>query len=123
VLGAAGSGSVASDDLYFVSNRLPPHHSGILFIGDATTAVPFSNGIRVVASGGLGLYRFPAQQSDALGMLTTGPGLVALSNHFPPAGHITAGQTWNFQLWYRDPQGPCGGSTNFSNGVQVAFVP
>ncbi|MDE0916357.1 MAG: VCBS repeat-containing protein, partial [Planctomycetota bacterium] len=34
----------------------------------------------------------------------------------PPGGIISAGATWNFQLWYRD-----GVASNFSDGVSVTF--
>jgi hypothetical protein len=94
-----------------------------MFMGGTQVMVPFGDGVRSVGSGAGGMYRFAIQQADILGMISRGPGLVALSQQFPPAGHIAPGQTWNFELWYRDPQGPCGGLTNFSNSVQVAFFP
>ena len=34
----------------------------------------------------------------------------------PPGGIINAGQTWHFQLWYRD-----GVASNFSDGLSVTF--
>jgi hypothetical protein len=34
----------------------------------------------------------------------------------PPGGSILSGQTWSFQLWYRDQQ-----RSNFSNAIQVDF--
>ena len=34
----------------------------------------------------------------------------------PPGGMISAGATWNFQLWYRD-----GVASNFSDGISVTF--
>ena len=37
------------------------------------------------------------------------------------SGAITAGSTWNFQLWYRDPAAGGAGS-NLSNGLQVVFA-
>ena len=38
----------------------------------------------------------------------------------PPGGIISAGATWNFQLWYRDGgAGP--GTSNFSDGIAVTF--
>lgn len=38
----------------------------------------------------------------------------------PPAGVISPGSTWNFQLWYRDGgSGP--GVSNFSDGISVTF--
>ena len=42
--------------------------------------------------------------------------------YFPSTGQITAGQTWNFQAWYRDPDGPCGQGSNFTNALEVTFV-
>ena len=43
--------------------------------------------------------------------------------NIPLFGSIVAGETWNFQAWYRDPQGPCGGFFNLSNAVSVTFTP
>ena len=34
---------------------------------------------------------------------------------------IPPGRTWNFQGWYRDPQGPCAGTYNLTNAVQLTF--
>jgi hypothetical protein len=34
----------------------------------------------------------------------------------PPGGLIDVGETWYFQLWYRD-----GANSNFSDGISVAF--
>ena len=51
------------------------------------------------------------------GTSTTGAGYdvpAVLPN--PPGGVIAIGDTWHFQLWYRD-----GSASNFSNGVSVAF--
>jgi len=42
---------------------------------------------------------------------------------FPLATQIHAGQTWNFQCWYRDASSTCGASTNLSNGLSVGFTP
>ena len=39
------------------------------------------------------------------------------------AGQITAGSTWNFQYWYRDPQLPGGSGFNLSDALQVLFRP
>ena len=36
---------------------------------------------------------------------------------------ISAGQTWNFQCWYRDALSPCGITNNLSNGLSVDFTP
>ena len=37
------------------------------------------------------------------------------------AGMITAGSTWNFQFWYRDPTGPA--TFNSSDATSLTFLP
>ncbi len=124
ILAAAGSGSIAGDDLLMEVAHCPPGKLTLLFMGGGQVQVPFADGIRDVSGGGIGVFRFGGQSADAQGRAVRGPGLVAQSHGFPNAnGHIQAGQTWNFQVWYRDVTGPCGGHTNYSNGVQVVFTP
>jgi hypothetical protein len=123
ILQACGSGSIAIDELVLEARALPPNTSGILFMGAGQTDSTFGDGQRVVATGGVGFFRFGVQQADAQGVIVRGPGLVAQSQGFVPAGQIAAGQTWNFQCWYRNPAGPCGSFFNLSNGVVVWFTP
>jgi hypothetical protein len=44
----------------------------------------------------------------------------------PPAssgvGQISAGDTWNFQFWYRDPSAGASGF-NLSDGLSIVFCP
>ena len=52
-----------------------------------------------------------------------GPGIAAESCvALPSAACITVGATWRFQVWYRDPAGPCGALTNVSDGLRVTFT-
>jgi hypothetical protein len=45
---------------------------------------------------------------------------IDLANPPSASGTITAGSTWNFQAWYRDPV--AGGSNyDLSNGLSVTF--
>ncbi len=93
-------------------------------MGQGTTSFFLGDGLRVVASGsGSGLYRFPVHPSGANGVLTYGPGLVASAMNHPVAGQIQSGQTWNFQVWYRNVGGPCGSGSNTTNGLSVVFGP
>jgi hypothetical protein len=62
------------------------------------------------------------QFADQNGVILHAPGLVASTQSKAPLGAITAGQTWNFQCWYRDTLSPCS-TSNLSNGLQVAFAP
>jgi hypothetical protein len=124
VIAACGSGSVFTDDLRLEGTRFQPNKLTLLFAGPAQSQVVFADGVRVVgAQNPIGVYRYGGAAADAQGRVLRGPGLVAFSQGLPVNGRIQAGQTWNFTFWYRDPQGPCGSGTNFTNGVQVAFGP
>jgi hypothetical protein len=114
---------VTIDDLQIEVTHCPAHKSTLLFMGGIQVNAPFADGIRVVGGGAPGIYRFGIAQSDADGRVMRGPGLVAQSQGFHTNGRIQAGEVWNFQVWYRDLAGPCGHLSNYSNGVQVAFVP
>ena len=38
-------------------------------------------------------------------------------------GGVAVGDLLRYQLWYRDPGGPCGSSFNFTNGYEVTWLP
>jgi hypothetical protein len=124
ILAACGSGSASVDDIQMEVTHCPPNKLTLLYMGGGQVHVPFADGYRDVSGGGVGVFRFGGLAADSTGRAMRGPGLVAQSQTFHGAnGHIQAGQTWNFQVWYRDTTGPCGQGTNYSNGVQVAFTP
>ncbi len=125
ILSAGGSSSVASDVLRIEARWLPPNKPGILFMGGAYGApTPFGDGGMCVQPGAAGLFRFtPPQSSGAQGAMSWGPGLIASTAANPPAGQISAGQSWYFQTWFRDPDGPCGQTYNLSSALRIAFTP
>jgi hypothetical protein len=124
VLGAFGTNSVVADDLVLEARWLPAGVSAIGFMGRGRTSTILGDGLRVSAPAlGSGLYRFPVQSASTRGVLDLGPGIVAATSAFSPAGQLQPGQVWNFQLWYRDNAGPCGSGTNTSNGLSVVFAP
>ncbi len=124
VLAACGTSSVTADDLRLEGRWLPPGVFGIVFMGPIQVSVPFGDGRRDVGAGAGSVYRYPAKNSGAAGVLPLGPGIVTYSQlNFPTAGQIQAGQIWNFQGWYRDPSGPCGKGFNLTNAVSVGFTP
>ncbi|MCB9916603.1 MAG: FG-GAP repeat protein [Planctomycetes bacterium] len=112
-----GTNSVANNDLFLFATGLPPSQTGVFYYGPQATSFAFGNGVRCV--GGGTVYRLP--------VTITGPGGVTawqLDITSPPeaSGQITAGSTWYFQYWFRDPSG--GGSNfNLSNGLKVPFCP
>jgi hypothetical protein len=114
---AHGSRSVASDDQTFFATRLPPLKPCILFAGTSETAggagLLFDDGLR--CAGGA-IRRLGLMQSDANGFASWGSGLAA-------QGGWSGGDVRYFQVWYRDPSGPCMRLSNLSNGYELAFTP
>lgn len=113
----AGSNSVAANDLVLHASSCPPGQVGLFFYGSAQVFVPFGSGIRCV---GGQLFRLQPT-------LTTGGGgnaSMALDINAPgnPPGQFSVGQTWNFQLWFRDP-GDGAAGTNQTDGLEVKFCP
>jgi hypothetical protein len=124
VLQACGSGSVAADDMCMEARWLAFGQPTVLFMGGAAVSTPFGDGLLNVRPGLVGLFRFPVVDSGTQGVVEYGPGIVGLSwTHNPTAGQIQPGDTWYFQAWYRDPNGPCGTGANLTNGVKADFKP
>jgi hypothetical protein len=126
LLTAAGSTSFSADDLVLTAAQLPSQQFGIVFVGDTQVAgglgAPVLDGL-VCASGNV--MRYPAQLSSG-----TGPADGVIAQSSPVAGSngliSGAGQTWNFQCWYRNvPAGisSCGTGANFSNALAVTYTP
>ena len=118
-----GSSSVFLDDLVLVSSRMRPNQFGLTFMGPSTGSAFMGAGIRCVAPGSAGLFRFPPSPTGSAGTFQLGPGIVGYSkSSFPPQAAITVGSTWYYQSWYRDPNGPCGQSSNVTNALEVLFT-
>lgn len=122
ILNAFGSTSVSRDDLHMQATFMPQDRPGLLFMGAGSVGpMPFANGQLCI--GHSTLWRFPAQSTGAEGCLQQGPGLVNTAGQlFGPFGTPTAGTVMNFQVWFRDPTGPCGAGSNLSNGIRVHFT-
>jgi hypothetical protein len=123
VFQACGSSSVTTDDLKLESRWMPKKVVGLVIMGPRPDETPYGDGILCIGAGDKGLFRFPAGNSGPEGVITLGPGIVAHTHaNFPAAGQIKAGDTWYFQAWFRDPNGPCGSGFNLSNGLKVEFT-
>ncbi len=123
LLSGFGTPSVALDDLVLVASELPPAQFGLYIMSANQALAPFGSGLRCMSAP---ITRFlPPIPTDPCGS-TLGPGIVAhtLAN-FASTFHITAGSTWNFQHWYRDPSTPppCVLEFNLTNAVKVTFTP
>jgi|GEM_PF-1318902 hypothetical protein len=120
LMGFGGTASVASNNLSLSVSAASAIQPGLFFYGPGQIQAPFGDGFRCVGAGGLGVFRLgPPVVSDA-----AGNGQRVLDLNAAPAnsgpGLIQAGDTWNFQFWYRDPA--AGGSGfNLSDGLSVTF--
>jgi hypothetical protein len=124
LLQATGSASATADDLVLEITQMPLNSLGRLYMGAGTNHVPFGDGFQCAGAGGYGLFRFPVQSASGVGAFAFGPGISSFAaGHFGPTGQIFAGQTWNFEGWYRNPLGPCGSGFNTTNAVSVVFSP
>ncbi|MBI5434076.1 MAG: hypothetical protein HZA52_14685 [Planctomycetes bacterium] len=117
-----GTTSVGADNFTLQTSHLPKNINGLAFMGgSAVNAAPFGDGLRCV---GLPLYRFAVRNAGVGGTFSYGPGQADwVQTHLTGAAWITAGSTWRFQTWYRDPSGPCGAGFNLSNALEIQFTP
>jgi hypothetical protein len=117
VISYSGSCVVADNNFTVTADAMPASQFGIFFYGanqvGGGSGVAFGNGTLCVGAGQI--YRM-VPISTTGGMTMT----IDLANPPSASGTITAGSTWNFQAWYRDPV--AGGSNyDLSNGLSVTF--
>ncbi len=120
VISATGSTSVASNNVTLSATSLPPNQFGIFVTsmtqGFVPTAAGTSNG-NLCLGGAIGRYNL-IQASGGGGSYSLTIDLTAV----PQGGGsvaVTAGQTWNFQTWFRDTVGL---GSNFSDGLEILFL-
>ena len=117
VVSSMGSTSVSANDLALTASNLLASQPALLFAGlnaiNGGNGDPFGDGLR--CSGG-SVVRLGFQVPDGNGHATYGPGLAALGGFGP-------GDVRRFQVWYRDPAGPCASGFNLSHGMEVVFIP
>ncbi len=112
----AGQGSdVATDNaLMLHAFQLPPNQFGYPLMSDTQASTPVAGGI-LCLGGTIARFKSDIFNSGATG--DSGLIMLDLANlPNPPGGSVMAGETWNFQMWYRDT-----GTSNFTNGLSVVF--
>lgn len=112
-LSVEGCDILGGGPLTVVTTSLPAGVLALSFFGEEATQVPLGSGFRCV---GPPLFRLPAATASPAGVLHYDVDL-----HSGPGTRITAGRTWNFQTFYRDPAGPDG--TNLSNAFAIEYTP
>jgi len=120
-ISAVGSGAVSQQDLVLVGVDLPPLSNGYFLVSANAGTVPNPGG----SSGILCLHppfgRFIAQtqNSGSSGIMSIPVNLMSLPQPNGPVV-VQPGETWRFQLWYRDALFGIP-TSNFTDAVAVNF--
>ncbi|MEZ6015923.1 MAG: hypothetical protein R3F49_12465 [Planctomycetota bacterium] len=123
-ISASGSTRVARNNVILECGSMP-NNSFAFFLTSTTRGLVANPGGSLgdlCLGGAIGRYVGPGQIKNAG---TTGAVTLTLdlTMHPTPNGLITvvAGQTWNFQCWYRDVTPGGSAASNFSDGLEIAF--
>ena len=114
-----GLPSIAHDGLVLAASDLPPSAT-VVFLQAHDTIAPAAFGAGLTCIGGnlVRLGARTAQNGNASLGASTGVALSAL------AGLGSQGGARRYQAWYRDPSGPCAGTTfNLTNALETVWVP
>jgi hypothetical protein len=95
-----------------VTSRLVSCRRPARVLGTTGTPVAAGDGLLCITSG--------AQRLAGLAFDILGHANLELD---PAALGIAPGETWLFQVGYRDPGGPGGSGFNFSDGLRALFTP
>ena len=115
VLTSTGVPSVSNDTFVLHVIGIPNGKPGFFFQGASDAGFnPFGNGLKCIGGPFVRLAKIAGQPG---GNQYPPPGGTPISEHF----NIPAGAVRYYQVLYRDGQGPCGGTTNASNGLKVTW--
>jgi len=115
-ISASGTGSIAANDL-ILRVEGQAQQPGIFIASRSPVQIPFFNGFLCVSP--TGLQRFLTVSSPTNGVTTEA---VDIPNATPGGLNVSAGSSTYFQRWFRDPAAG-GGSANFSDGLDVLYLP
>ena len=120
-MGVTGPTSLVIDQMTLRAYGMPPGQFSVFCYGPDVDQVPVGDGFLCIGAGAKGIFRLlPPILVDGSGTVSRAVDIGA-----PPlgsgAGQVLAGETWNFQSWYRDPKGPGGSGSNFTDAMAVTF--
>jgi len=120
---ATGSLVVASNDVTLTADALPNNSFGFFLTSRTQGLVPNAGGSagNLCLGGAIGRYVGPGQIQNS-GMLGSFDLDLNLTQTPTPMGlvAVAAGDTWNYQAWYRDAVGGVA-TSNFTNAVSLTF--
>ncbi len=117
VIGSSGSISIADNNYNLLAWNLPASQPGIFYYGDTAGQFNLGDGYACAASGLV--VRLAPQTTSVWGDASRTFDFTAPP--FPSA-QITAGSTWYFQFWFRDPAAQ-GVGYNLTDGLNAVFCP
>jgi hypothetical protein len=119
-IAAFGSTLASKNYVALTASRLP-RNVFAYFLNSETqgfTALPPGSSGNLCLGGGIGRHVKQVGNSGAAGEFVIDVDLSALPR--PGGTHsVVAGETWNFQCWFRDDQG--GPTSNFTDGIEIVF--
>lgn len=119
VLSGSGTPSVSSDSLLLSGSQLPASTPGLYFQGQD----PVNGGAGFVFGDGLRCAGGPVVRlmvvSSVAGQSAYPTGGAA---DISVTGNVSAGDTRYYQLWYRDPSGPCSAGFNVTGALRVDWT-
>jgi len=115
VLSESGIASLSGSTLVFHVTGARPSQPGMYLQGGATVSLPFKDGRLCM---GTPTERLEVAFTDAAGNAVSTVDIAA-------AGNLFAAQPLRYyQYWYRDPViSPCGTGSNFSNALEISWLP
>ena len=117
---ARGASLAHLNGLRLVTSDAPPTSFAYYIASRTQGDVLFPGGSsgRICVAGSVGRFITQVGQVSASGSFAIVPNLAAMPT--TPNVAVQPGETWNFQLWFRDA-GPTGPTSNFSLPVSVEF--
>ena len=119
LLSGDGSDSLSLDDLTLVATQLPTDGFALLIFGPEQADLQVGSGNLCISPTIRRLK--PASSVGADGRVVFGPGIAAANDAV--YSDFAAGDTWNFQTWYRDDPQCLTGSFNLTNAYSIVFTP
>ena len=121
-LTARGSTDASARDLVLRVDSLPPNTFGLLVTSRTQASVPGAGGSlgTLCLAGSIGRFNDLVASSGSAGALEQriDPGALPEGGATVPA---LAGQTWNFQCWYRDTDDMGMPTSDFTDAVSIEF--
>jgi len=119
-IAAIGSPVAASNNLRLLANGLPQNSFGYFLNSTTQANSPGPGGSQgtLCLGGAVGRFSQQVQNSGTSGSFSILANLAAMPQPNGPVA-VLAGQTWNFQVWYRDANPTV--TSNFTSAVSVTF--